>query len=126
MRPKLTWPFLRRYQSLRLSRHRRIAKLHFMELQYSAPKQLTLDEYECLIEPDDYRSELSKGWLVREPRPGWLHQEIARRVYDRVKPFVSEHGLGAVYFEVGYRLSDNPLVIRGADVSFITAARMPA
>jgi Uma2 family endonuclease len=94
--------------------------------QFRVGDRLTATQYERMTEDDQYISEMSRGMLVREPRPGALHTAIAADLYVLLRKYVDEHDLGRVVMEGGFRLSDNPLAIRGPDVAFITKARLPA
>lgn len=94
--------------------------------KYGMQPQYTLEEYAALREDDQYRSELSRGRLVREPRPGALHARIALELGLILHDFVNQHSLGSIELEAGFRLSDDPSVVRGPDVAFISTARLPA
>lgn len=87
---------------------------------------LTLDEYERLPDEDGYRLELSAGRLVREPPPGARHGVIVRNLFRALDTFVSDHELGEVVFETGFLLVERPPTVRGPDVAFISAERLPA
>jgi Uma2 family endonuclease len=87
---------------------------------------LTLDEYEHLVEDDGYRSELSRGRVVREPRPGALHSHLSFQLAIILHDYVKKNDLGAVQIAVGFRLAENPPTVRGSDVSFISKTRLPA
>lgn len=87
---------------------------------------LTLEEYQQLPNDPSYIDELSKGRLIREPRPGARHGIIAFEVATLLREFVRKHELGAVVMETGFRLGDNPPVVRGPDVAFISRNRLPA
>lgn len=77
--------------------------------------------------PDEagYLHELVGGLLVREPRPGFRHGELALELGRILKDFAAGGGLGAVVIEAGFRLSEDPLTIRGPDVAFVRADRLP-
>lgn len=80
---------------------------------------LTVDEYARLDEPDDVRSELVRGRLVREPRPaaphGYVQVELSRRLAD----FVADGDLGFVLTDVGVVVTEEPPTVRGPDVLFL-------
>lgn len=86
---------------------------------------LRLEEYARLPEEDAFLLELSRGLLVREPRPGARHGAIVLNVVQELNPFVREHGLGRVVIEAGFLLTVDPPTVRGPDVAFISAARLP-
>lgn len=85
----------------------------------------TLDEYEQLDEPDELRSELSCGRLVREPRPGALHSDIVMDLGILLREFVRERSIGKIVVEGGFRLSADPPTVRGPDIAFIAQDRLP-
>ena len=89
-------------------------------------ERVTLTQYERLPSDDQYYHEVSRGLLVREPRPGAEHSWIAGKIYRALSSFVERHGLGIVLMEAGFRLADEPLTLRGPDVAFVAAARVPA
>lgn len=86
---------------------------------------LTLEEYASLPEEDESIVELVRGRLVREPRPGARHGEIAGRIFYALETFVRERGGGAVAFEAGFLLVEDPPTVRGPDVAFIASERLP-
>lgn len=96
-----------------------------MEREFEGSRQVTLAEYESLVEPDEWISEVSKGWLVREPRPSPYHSIVAGNIYERLNAFVRQHGLGRVFMEGGFKLSEVPLTIRGPDVAFVRRENLP-
>ncbi len=84
----------------------------------------TLEEFERLDELDEYRSELVRGMLVREPPPGLPHgrtQTLLARHLDR---FVEEHGLGIVATEVGVVIDERGPTVLAPDVVFISRDRL--
>jgi Uma2 family endonuclease len=93
---------------------------------YHRGDSLTAEQYERLDEDGRYRSEMSRGLLVREPRPGALHARITAALYTELHRFVVEHDLGSVEIEAGFRLWQEPLTVRGPDVAFISRERLPS
>ncbi len=87
---------------------------------------LSVEEYEQLREEPGYRSELSRGLLVREPQPGAVHGEVTGRIFVALDAFVREHGLGRVTNQTGFRLSPLPRTVRGPDVAFVRREQVPA
>jgi Uma2 family endonuclease len=80
---------------------------------------------ELLQYPDSRYSELVRGVPhVCEP-PGGVHGRIAGRMVARLGDYVDRLGLGTVMVEAGYVLQRAPDTVRGPDVSFISAARLP-
>ncbi len=87
---------------------------------------LTLQEFERLPEEDEFRVELVRGRLVREPRPGGRHGRIAFRVGFLIERFAEVRGLGQVVMETGFLLAEDPPTVRGPDVAFIAQESLPA
>lgn len=87
------------------------------------PAPLTVEDLPWL-EPEEGRSELVAGVLVREPPPGESHGGIAVDVAAPLHAFVSDHGLGRVFVETGYVLASDPDTVRGPDVSFVSTRRL--
>jgi Uma2 family endonuclease len=80
---------------------------------------------ELVEQPDTKYRELVRGVLrVSEP-PGGLHGWIAVRLAARLADHVERLGLGSVLVEAGYVLQRGPDTVRGPDISFLSAARMP-
>ena len=75
---------------------------------------------------DDQDYELVEGRLVVSEPPGWRHGDIAALIAAALVPFVRAHGLGRVVVESGYVLARRPDTVRGPDVSFVRADRLPA
>ena len=88
-------------------------------------KSLTLEEYERLPDNPRFRDEVSRGQLVREPRPGARHGRVAFEIASRLRAFVRDHDLGSVEMECGFVLASNPLAVRGPDAAFIAKERLP-
>ena len=72
------------------------------------------------------RHELVKGELRRMAPSGFEHGVIIVRLTRLLGNFVDQHKLGYVAgAETGYTVERNPDTVRGADVSFVAAARVP-
>jgi Uma2 family endonuclease len=82
------------------------------------------DLYGLPDEGEDY--ELVEGRLVVSEPPGWTHGDIAASFAAVLVPFVRARGLGRVVVESGYVLARGPDTVRGPDVSFVRADRLPA
>lgn len=78
------------------------------------------------LRPEEERSELVAGELVREPPPGTAHGWAAADVVALLHPFVREHRLGRVSGEAGYVLASDPDTVRCPDASFVSARRLAA
>ena len=84
---------------------------------------MTLAEYAALEEPDDaFVSELVRGVLVREPRPGRVHGLIQIRIGSAL-----ERWARAMAAEVtagsGYVLAEDPPTLRGPDIGVVLEPR---
>ena len=97
-----------------------------MHMKPAEPELLTIEEYEQLADEPGYRTELSRGLLVREPQPGALHGEVTGRLYVALLEYVTRNQLGKVTNQTGFALRGIPRTVRGPDVAFIRAARLPA
>ncbi|MEA2711352.1 MAG: hypothetical protein QOF78_3953 [Phycisphaerales bacterium] len=76
--------------------------------------------------PGDQRRELVRGELRTMAPAGFEHGAIITNLAFLLTKHVREHKLGFVLgAETGYVLARNPDVVRGADVSFVRAERVP-
>jgi Uma2 family endonuclease len=87
---------------------------------------MTLQEYEALPRDDLYIDEVSRGVLVREPRPGQQHGEIVAELTYLLRAYLETHPVGRIITEGGFLLTAAPLTLRGPDVAFIRAERLAA
>ncbi len=85
---------------------------------------LTVDQYLALPEDERFIDEVSRGRLVREPRPGFEHGEIVVRVAAVLMRYLEQHPIGKVVAESGFILATSPLIIRGPDVAFVRNERL--
>lgn len=85
---------------------------------------LTLEAYSELPEDHEYRHELVRGTLVREPRPGVHHGVQAMELAAVLHGFVRRQDIGRVMIEAGFILSENPVTLRGPDIAFVSAGRL--
>lgn len=85
---------------------------------------VTLEEFRRMPEEDAFRVELSRGRILREPRPGGEHGLIAGRLVRILGSEVESRGVGVVVTETGFLLATDPRTVRGPDAAFI--ARDPA
>lgn len=86
---------------------------------------LTAEEFAKLPD-DDYRYELVEGKVIRMPPVKARHGAISISLGSALYQFVKKHRLGVVLSESGFKLTSNPDTVRGPDVSFIRANRIPA
>ena len=87
---------------------------------------LTADEFYRLYGHKDGRYELVDGEVVEMVPPNWEHGGVALNIGSAMLIFVRRNSLGAVRVESGYRISTGPDTVRGPDVSFVAASRVPA
>ena len=84
---------------------------------------MTLEEYARLDEPDErYVSELVRGVVVHEPRPGDVHGSVQARLTAALVAWAKTAG-ARVTVESGYILSDDPPTLRGPDVAVVLVPR---
>ena len=84
---------------------------------------MTLADYAALDEPDDeYVSELVRGVVVREPRPGREHGRAQIRIGAALDSWARRTG-AEVTAESGYILFEEPATLRGPDVAVVVHPR---
>jgi Uma2 family endonuclease len=89
-------------------------------------KLLTAEEFARLPEPaDGSEEELVKGVVVSVPVPGFNHGYIQANVGDLLLGYVRAHRLGHVTLGTGLITERNPDTVRGPDVAFWSAERIP-
>jgi len=86
---------------------------------------LTWQQFQRLPPEPAFRLELVRGSLVREPRPAPLHARVVSTLVWLLEGFARESGVGVVLVEAGFLLSRGPDTVRGPDISFVSAARIP-
>lgn len=80
---------------------------------------LTLSDYAALDEPEnEYVTELVRGSIVRDPRPGRPHGRLQVRLAYHLERWGIDHG-AEVTVESGYVLSEEPATVRGPDVAVV-------
>jgi Uma2 family endonuclease len=95
-----------------------------MAIPDALPEVLTIEEFERMEDPPEYRLELVGGTLVREPQPGALHGMVAANVFHALNAHCRAHRSGMVLVEAGYALGPRGLV-RRPDASLLLAANLP-
>lgn len=89
-------------------------------------KLLTAEEFfERYGGKDSPSYELVKGKLVEMTPPSGVHGETAIAIGSALYDFVRRSNLGRVMVETGYTLGREPDTVRGPDVSFVRAERVP-
>jgi Uma2 family endonuclease len=77
--------------------------------------------------PNDQRRELVRGELRMMAPSGFDHGAIIDNLHVLLSVYVKAKKLGKVVgAETGFKLTRNPDTVRGADIAFIAAARLPA
>jgi Uma2 family endonuclease len=90
------------------------------------PQRMTLAEFEEYPWGDDYEVELVRGEVRMSPLPAGVHSWIVRHVFLALHAHVSARGLGVVFADgTGYTLPGLDDTMRGPDVSFVAAGRLP-
>ncbi len=88
---------------------------------------LTADEF-MRRHDSETRIELFRGRVVRHPMPQGPHGYICNNAGFLITQFVREHKLGRVFTNdtfVRVRLKEPTDTVRGADVAFVSFAKMP-
>src|SRR3990172_6914645 len=92
----------------------------------TAQKLMTAEEFAARPAPfDDSREELVEGRVVVAPPPGAEHGGLVARLAGRLDLWASQHKIGRATGESGYVIRRGPDSVRGPDVSFISAGRLP-
>jgi Uma2 family endonuclease len=74
----------------------------------------------------DARFELDRGVLVPMSPSASPHGRVAANVVGELQPFVKSRRLGRVYgAETGFKLANDPDVVRAPDAAFLRAGRIP-
>ncbi|MBI4538894.1 MAG: Uma2 family endonuclease [Gemmatimonadetes bacterium] len=92
----------------------------------AAEGPLTIEEFQRLPEEDAYRLELVRGRVVREPRPAAQHGFVLARLCRLLGQHVDTHRLGHLFVDVGVIVSTDPPTVRGPDLAFVAANRLPS
>src|SRR5688572_1523646 len=96
-----------------------------MDKQQERSGLVTLEEFERMPELTRYRQELSRGRVVREPRPGARHGVITSRIFMLLMEQGEQLGHGRVLTHNGFLISREPPTVREPDVAFSTNAQLP-
>jgi Uma2 family endonuclease len=94
-----------------------------MAATQSLREVVTLEQFERMEDPVEYRLELAGGMLVREPAPGRLHGLVQMNVVRVLDAHCSAHRSGMAFGDVGYVLDRG--LVRRPDASFVLAAHLP-
>lgn len=102
-----------------------------MAVPLATERLLTVEEFEDMLpirdeHGNEHSYELVDGRLVPVTPPGFEHGRVCMCVARRLDAFVEAHGLGAVVInDTGFVLRRGPDTMRGADVAFVRADRLP-
>ena len=89
-------------------------------------KLLTAEEFYDLPDPGDgSKQELVRGEVISMAAPGFEHGEVQGNVHFAIKLFLKSNKLGRVVVESGVVTERGPDSVRGPDVSYYSAARLP-
>lgn len=89
-------------------------------------KLLTAEEFARLPNPPDgSKQELVKGEVVTMPPPRFEHGECQLAIGSLLRAFVKANRLGRVTVESGLVTEHKPDTVRGPDVAFWSAERLP-
>lgn len=86
---------------------------------------LTLSQYLALPEDRLWRTELSRGRLIREPGPGYSHGTVQTQLSTALNLHARRTGAGDVLSGSAYILDVEPGTVRIPDISFVTRERAP-
>lgn len=90
----------------------------------TTPQLLTAED--LLRMPGDQRCELVNGELISMAPAGFDHGAVIMNLSVRLANHVTHNKLGIVVgAETGFLLKRNPDTVRGADIAFVSAARLP-
>ncbi|OFV99630.1 MAG: hypothetical protein A3H28_14500 [Acidobacteria bacterium RIFCSPLOWO2_02_FULL_61_28] len=85
--------------------------------------RMTYDQY-CLLPEDRNQHELFDGELVMTPSPSARHQQIVRRLLERVSAHVEANSLGEVFVSPLDTIFDQYTVLQ-PDILYVSQDRLP-
>lgn len=87
---------------------------------------ITAEEFRRMPErADGSKQELVRGVTLTMPQPGFQHGLCQLRVGGLLDQYVRTHGLGRVTVESGLITERDPDTVRGPDVAYWSAQRLP-
>ena len=93
----------------------------------TAPRYMTLDEFDDFPWGDDVKAELVRGEVRLSPMAGLAHGRIVRNIFVALYTHVTARGGGEVFGDgLGYALPELSQTNRGPDASFIRDGKLPA
>jgi Uma2 family endonuclease len=84
---------------------------------------MTAEEF-IRLHGDESGVELVNGRVVRLPMPGGVHGEVSSNAHALIREAVKRAGLGRTYVNDTF-IRTKPDGVRGADVCFVSYARLP-
>jgi Uma2 family endonuclease len=92
----------------------------------TATKLITAKEFAMMPNPPDgSKQELVRGEIVTMPPPSFRHGECQLAIGSLLRQYVRANRLGRVTTESGLRTESDPDTVRGPDVAFWSAERLP-
>ena len=92
----------------------------------TAEKLLTAEEFAARPDPEDgSKEELVRGVIITMPPPGFEHGLRQGRIYGLLDMFARPRHIGRVVVETGLITERDPDSVRGPDVSYWSAERLP-
>jgi Uma2 family endonuclease len=95
-----------------------------MSATITPPRLITAEEYAAMSD-DGRRTELVRGEVIELPPPSSMHGIVCTRIARRIGAFVEDNNLGQTTVESGTVTETDPDTIRGPDVCFYRADRVP-
>ena len=90
-----------------------------------AQKLLTAEDMYDIPDDGRHQYELVRGVLVVSEPPKMVHGMLSVRIGARLLAFADSHKLGFVTVESGYVTERGPDTVRGPDIAFVRADRVP-
>ena len=94
-------------------------------LMNSVAQQLMTAEELWQLPDTGVRYELIDGELVETMPPGGIHGAVAVVLSTLLRIWMRQHGRGYIGVEAGFILARDPDKVRGPDVSYVRAERIP-
>jgi len=91
----------------------------------AATKPMTAEEFFLTEEFEDGKYELVRGEIEFMPPPGIRHGEVQTNIAFTLKLFLTTHPIGRLVTESGAITERDLESVRGPDVSFYSAERLP-
>ena len=86
---------------------------------------LTLEEFQSTRDPAHGWTELFRGQEVVRPWPTFRQAIVKSNIGFAIRVYLNENRIGRIAFSSGVITERDPDTVRGPDVSFYSAARLP-